>query len=51
MIQLFITTTSKCTLPCSKKSLTDFRGDLSNAYQNYLKLSPYCYEDKDKIGV
>jgi len=34
-----------------EKMRTYFRGDLSNAYQNYLKLSPYCYEDKDKIGV
>jgi hypothetical protein len=34
-----------------EKMRTYFRGDLSNAYQNYLKLSPYSYEDKDKIGV
>lgn len=28
-----------------------FRGNINDAYQNYLKLSPYCYEDKNKIGV
>ena len=33
------------------KMQTYFRGDVSTAYQNYLKLSPYCYEDKDNIGA
>lgn len=28
-----------------------FRGNISDAYQNYLKLSPYCYDDKNKVGV
>lgn len=32
------------------KMQTYFRGDVSNAYQNYLKLSPYCYEDKNIVG-
>ena len=34
-----------------EKMRTYFRGDLSNAYENYLKLSPYCYEDRNKVGV
>ncbi|MFN8283945.1 MAG: hypothetical protein U0U67_12065 [Chitinophagales bacterium] len=33
------------------KMQTYFRGDVSNAYQNYLKLSPYCYEDKNNVGA
>lgn len=33
------------------KMLTYFRGDLSTAYDNYVRLSPYCYEDKNKFGV
>ncbi len=28
-----------------------FRGDISSAYENYLKLAPYSYEDKNKVGV
>lgn len=33
------------------KMKTCFRGDLNTAYQNYVQLSPYCYEDKNKFGV
>lgn len=33
------------------KMRTYFRGDLSTAYDNYLHLSPYCYDDKNKFGV
>lgn len=34
-----------------EKMRTYFRGDLSTSYDNYLRLSPYCYDDKDKFGV
>lgn len=33
------------------KMETYFRGDVSTAYQNYLKLSPYCYEDNNNVGA
>ena len=28
-----------------------FKGDLNTAYDNYVKLSPYCFDDKNKFGV
>lgn len=28
-----------------------FKGDLTQAYDNYLHLSPFCYEDKENIGA
>ena len=34
-----------------EKMRTYFRGDLNTAYDNYVQLSPYCYEDKNKFGV
>lgn len=34
-----------------EKMRTYFRGDVSNAYDNYLKLSPYSYEDRSNVGV
>ncbi len=34
-----------------QKMSTYFRGDLNTAYDNYVKLSPYCFEDKNKFGV
>ncbi len=33
------------------KMRTYFRGDVNTAYDNYLRLSPYCYEDRNKYGV
>ena len=33
------------------KMRTFFQGDLSTAYENYVHLSPYCYDDKNKFGV
>ena len=34
-----------------EKMRTFFKGDLFYAYDNYVKLSPYCYEDRNKFGV
>ncbi len=33
------------------KMQTYFRGDVYKQYQNYLRLSPYCYEDNENIGA
>ena len=33
------------------KMQTYFKGDINDVLENYIRLSPYCYDDKNKYGV